>query len=64
MIREEDIRVELVPQLDAQYIGTERAVKLTHIPTGISVISDSERSQLANKAKALEELEVKLLETR
>lgn len=31
-------------------------IKITHLPTGLSVTSDSEKSQLQNRAKAVKEL--------
>ncbi len=36
---------------------TETAIRVTHIPTGMSVISQDERSQHMNKKKALERLQ-------
>ncbi|GLT87885.1 hypothetical protein SLE2022_059380 [Rubroshorea leprosula] len=39
----------------------ETAVRITHIPTGVSVRCTEERSQLANKIKALSRLKAKLL---
>ncbi|KAL6976977.1 Peptide chain release factor PrfB1, chloroplastic, variant 2 [Sarracenia purpurea var. burkii] len=39
----------------------ETAVRITHIPTGIAVRCTEERSQLANKIKALSRLKAKLL---
>ncbi|KAL5836670.1 hypothetical protein ACOSQ3_013839 [Xanthoceras sorbifolium] len=39
----------------------ETAVRITHIPTGVAVKCTEERSQLANKIKALSRLKAKLL---
>ncbi|XP_006428672.2 peptide chain release factor PrfB1, chloroplastic isoform X1 [Citrus clementina] len=39
----------------------ETAVRITHIPTGVTVRCTEERSQLANKIKALSQLKAKLL---
>ncbi|XP_020219225.1 peptide chain release factor PrfB1, chloroplastic isoform X2 [Cajanus cajan] len=39
----------------------ETAVRITHIPTGVTVRCTEERSQLANKIKALSRLKAKLL---
>ncbi|XP_042941417.1 peptide chain release factor PrfB3, chloroplastic isoform X2 [Carya illinoinensis] len=41
--------------------GTEQAICIQHIPTGIKVQSSAERSRFANKIKALNRLKAKLL---
>ena len=64
-ISEKDLKIDVFHSQGAggQNVNkVETAIRVTHLPTGLSVVCQDERSQLKNKKRALENIQKRLKE--
>lgn len=55
-----DFRVETIPEAPVGFAPPRISVRVTHKPTGVTAVSNSERSQHANRQKAWAEVQDRL----
>jgi hypothetical protein len=56
LLRDEDLKIEIwrPGPPGGQHVGTDRGLKVTHLPSGLIAVCDNERSQHRNKSIALD----------